>query len=157
MRFPGLVPPPRCLIRHCCWTLCLAACWAQLSKMWVGHPVYQQIQAAGGSGWLVCSSALRRAVYRVFPSVRIPGQVHRRRCLRLVQDGMSAEHAALCRKTVPFLCQALRQGFQDLGLRSIPAAHAALPSGQTLLEARSSAAQAEGNIHDMHSFNKVRW
>jgi IMP dehydrogenase len=61
------------------------------------------------------------------------------------------------RRTVPFLCQAVRQGFQDLGARSIPAAHAALRCGGMRLEARSSAAQAEGNIHDMHSYRKVRW
>ncbi|BDA44055.1 Inosine-5'-monophosphate dehydrogenase 2 [Coccomyxa sp. Obi] len=61
------------------------------------------------------------------------------------------------RKTVPFLVQAVKQGFQDLGTRSIPAAHAALAAGATRVEARSSAAQAEGGIHDMHSFNKVRW
>ncbi len=62
-----------------------------------------------------------------------------------------------CRKTVPFLMQAVRQGFQDLGARSIPAAHAALAGGVMRVEARSTAAQAEGGIHDMHSFNKVRW
>ncbi|KAK9916018.1 hypothetical protein WJX75_007361 [Coccomyxa subellipsoidea] len=61
------------------------------------------------------------------------------------------------RKTVPFLVQAVRQGFQDLGARSIPAAHDALAAGVMRVEARSTAAQAEGGIHDMHSFNKVRW
>lgn len=62
-----------------------------------------------------------------------------------------------CRSTIPFLAQAVRQGFQDMGVRSVPGAHAALKQGAVMLEARSSAAQAEGNIHDMHSFKKVRW
>jgi IMP dehydrogenase len=53
--------------------------------------------------------------------------------------------------------QAVRQGFQDLGARSIPAAHDALAAGVMRVEARSTSAQAEGGIHDMHSFNKVRW
>ncbi|CAK0778918.1 hypothetical protein CVIRNUC_004666 [Coccomyxa viridis] len=61
------------------------------------------------------------------------------------------------RTTVPFLAQAVRQGFQDMGVRSIADAHRALKQGSMRLEARSSAAQAEGNIHDMHSFRKVRW
>ena len=63
----------------------------------------------------------------------------------------------LRRRTIPFLAQAVRQGFQDMGVRGIPAAHAALAGGATRLEARSGAAQAEGNIHDMHSYSKVRW
>ena len=58
---------------------------------------------------------------------------------------------------MPFLAQAVRQGFQDMGVRSIADAHSALKQGSIRLEARSSAAQAEGNIHDMHSFRKVRW
>ena len=58
---------------------------------------------------------------------------------------------------MPFLAQAVRQGFQDMGVRSIKDAHSALKQGSIRLEARSSAAQAEGNIHDMHSFRKVRW
>lgn len=58
---------------------------------------------------------------------------------------------------MPFLAQAVRQGFQDMGVRSVQDAHSALKQGSMRLEARSSAAQAEGNIHDMHSFKRVRW
>lgn len=58
---------------------------------------------------------------------------------------------------MPFLAQAVRQGFQDLGARSIAAVHEAMASGIVRVESRSSAAQAEGNVHDLHSFNKVRW
>ena len=72
-------------------------------------------------------------------------------------QGLSGVCMAACRRTVPFLVQAVKQGFQDLGARSIPAAHTALAAGLMRVEARSSAAQAEGGIHDMHSFNKVRW
>ncbi|KAK9827269.1 hypothetical protein WJX81_006270 [Elliptochloris bilobata] len=61
------------------------------------------------------------------------------------------------RRTVPYLLQAVRQGLQDLGARDLPAARAALASGAQRVEARSSSAQAEGNVHDMHSFKKVRW
>jgi IMP dehydrogenase len=46
---------------------------------------------------------------------------------------------------------------QDLGSQSIKLAHERLARGETLLESRTGAAQAEGGVHDMHSFDKVRW
>lgn len=58
---------------------------------------------------------------------------------------------------LPFLAQAVRQGFQDMGLRSAAEARAAVGTGRARLEVRSGAAQAEGNVHDLHSFDKVRW
>lgn len=61
------------------------------------------------------------------------------------------------RQTVPFLLQATRQGFQDLGAKDLPSAHQLLKSGQMRLECRTGSAQAEGGVHDMHSFDKVRW
>jgi IMP dehydrogenase len=61
------------------------------------------------------------------------------------------------RDSVPFLAQAVRQGFQDMGVRSIGAARAAVGSGSARMEVRSGAAQAEGNVHDLQSFEKVRW
>jgi IMP dehydrogenase len=59
--------------------------------------------------------------------------------------------------SVPFLAQAARQGLQDLGARSVRAAHAALASGEQRLEARSGAAQKEGGVHDMHSYERKAW
>ena len=58
---------------------------------------------------------------------------------------------------LPFLMQAVRQGLQDMGVRSVPAAWSALQAGDLTLEARSSAAQAEGGVHHMHSFDKQKW
>jgi IMP dehydrogenase len=58
---------------------------------------------------------------------------------------------------LPFLAQAVRQGFQDMGLRGIAEARAAVATGKARLEVRSGAAQAEGNVHDLHSFDKIRW
>lgn len=46
---------------------------------------------------------------------------------------------------------------QDMGVRGLEAAHDMLAAGKIYLETRTGAAQAEGNIHDMHSFEKVRW
>lgn len=44
-----------------------------------------------------------------------------------------------------------------MGARSLEAAHRMLEAGDIYLETRTGAAQVEGNIHDMHSFEKVRW
>ena len=67
------------------------------------------------------------------------------------------DYTSNCRQTVPFLLQATRQGFQDLGAKDVPAIHELLKNGQMRLECRTGAAQAEGGVHDMHSFDKVRW
>jgi IMP dehydrogenase len=60
-------------------------------------------------------------------------------------------------RNVPYLMQAVRQGFQDLGARGVAQAHAALHSGGQRLEARTGAAQAEGGVHDLHSYEKKAW
>ncbi|KDD72148.1 IMP dehydrogenase/GMP reductase [Helicosporidium sp. ATCC 50920] len=59
--------------------------------------------------------------------------------------------------SVPYLAQAVKQGFQDLGVRSVPDAHRALQEGGLRLECRTGAAQAEGGVHDMHSYVKRSW
>ena len=61
------------------------------------------------------------------------------------------------RKTIPFLAQAVKQGFQDFGARSLARAHELLDAGSLRMECRSGAAQAEGGIHDMHSYQKKSW
>jgi IMP dehydrogenase len=58
---------------------------------------------------------------------------------------------------VPFLVQAAKQGFQDLGSRSVTEARQRLYSGEQTLEARTNAALKEGNVHDMHSYVKQSW
>ena len=61
------------------------------------------------------------------------------------------------RHNVPYLLQAVKQGFQDLGAKSLAEAQAALYSGRQRLEVRTGAAQAEGGVHDMHSYEKRAW
>ena len=61
------------------------------------------------------------------------------------------------RNLVPFLAQAVKHGFQDFGGRDIAGAHALLHDGGLRMETRSGAAQHEGGVHDMHSFEKKRW
>jgi IMP dehydrogenase len=62
----------------------------------------------------------------------------------------------LCR-TVPFLVQAARQGFQDLGTKSLAEARQALYSGDMRMECRTGAAQKEGGVHDLLTFEKTPW
>jgi IMP dehydrogenase len=61
------------------------------------------------------------------------------------------------RGIVPFLLQAAKQGFQDLGAKSLDDARSRLYSGAQQLEARTHASLKEGNVHDMHSYVKQRW
>ena len=66
-------------------------------------------------------------------------------------------YVCICRQTVPFLLQATKQGFQDLGAKDLSSAYQLLKRGEMRLECRTGSAQAEGGVHDMHSFDKVRW
>ena len=46
---------------------------------------------------------------------------------------------------------------QDLGAKSLADAWRRLDAGEQRLEGRTGAAQAEGGIHDMHTFDKKSW
>lgn len=61
------------------------------------------------------------------------------------------------RRTVPFLVQATKQGFQDLGVRDIPSARQALYNGEMKMECRTGAAIHEGGVHDLLTFEKKLW
>ncbi len=54
----------------------------------------------------------------------------------------------------PFLCQSIRHGFQDIGTKSIEQLKEDLNSGKLRFELRSTSAQKEGGIHDLHSFTQ---
>ena len=74
-----------------------------------------------------------------------------------MRTSSQAGFLSVCRKMIPYLLQAVKQGFQDLGARDQKDAQARLANGLTRLECRTGAAQAEGNVHDMYSYEKVRW
>ncbi|OMO54570.1 IMP dehydrogenase/GMP reductase [Corchorus capsularis] len=57
-------------------------------------------------------------------------------------------------KFVPYTMQAVKQGFQDLGASSLPLAHDLLRSDTLRLEVRTGAAQVEGGIHGLVSYEK---
>ncbi|PSC67457.1 inosine-5 -monophosphate dehydrogenase 2-like [Micractinium conductrix] len=52
---------------------------------------------------------------------------------------------------------AVKQGFQDLGATSIARSWQRLDSGEQRLERLTGAAQAEGGVHDLHTFDKRSW
>jgi IMP dehydrogenase len=55
---------------------------------------------------------------------------------------------------VPYLSQGLRQSFQDMGYKDIPALHAALYSGELKFERRTESAQLQGSVHGLYSYTK---
>ncbi|HOJ22345.1 MAG TPA: IMP dehydrogenase [Armatimonadota bacterium] len=58
---------------------------------------------------------------------------------------------------VPYLHKGISQGFQDMGVRSIPELHEALYSGRLRFERRTPAAQEEGSVHSLVSYREPRW
>lgn len=57
-------------------------------------------------------------------------------------------------KFVPYAMHAVKQGFQDLGASSLESAHDLLRSGVLRLEVRTGAAQVEGGVHGLVSYEK---
>jgi len=54
---------------------------------------------------------------------------------------------------LPYIAQGVRHGFQDLGVRSIPELHEGLYEGRVRFELRTSAAQREGSVHSLHTYD----
>jgi IMP dehydrogenase len=65
-----------------------------------------------------------------------------------VQDKGSLHHY------VPYLVQGVKHGMQDLGTKSLERLVEQLYSGELRFELRSPAAQREGGIHNLHSFER---
>merc|ERR1712194_187359 len=55
---------------------------------------------------------------------------------------------------LPYLCQGLRHGMQDMGARSVDELQRQLNAGELRFELRSAAAQREGGVHGLHSFER---
>jgi len=55
---------------------------------------------------------------------------------------------------LPYLIQGVKHGLQDMGCKSVSILHERLASGQLRFERRSPAAQQEGGVHSLHSYEK---
>ncbi len=56
---------------------------------------------------------------------------------------------------LPYLAQGVKHGFQDLGARSIQDLQQKLYAGQLAFELRTHAAQVEGGVHNLYSYEKT--
>lgn len=58
------------------------------------------------------------------------------------------------KKYLPYLLQGIRHGMQDAGTKSITALHEELAHGTLRFELRTPAAQREGNVHSLYTYEK---
>jgi len=58
------------------------------------------------------------------------------------------------KRFVPYLLQGIKHGLQDLGVQSVVELRQKVDSGDVRCELRTSAAQMEGNVHSLHSYEK---
>jgi len=56
---------------------------------------------------------------------------------------------------LPYLIQGMRHGFQDIGVKSLSDLHSSLYNGNLLFELRTHAAQREGGVHNLYSYEKT--
>jgi len=86
---------------------------------------------------------------------RYLGDKSRLKIAQGVSGSVAAKGSVL--RLIPYTLHAVKQGFQDLGTPSISAAHDALVAGSIRLEVRTGAAQKEGGVHDLVSYEKRRF
>ena len=57
-------------------------------------------------------------------------------------------------KFVPYLMNGLQHSLQDMGVQSLTELRKSVVEGKTRFELRTASAQAEGNVHGLHSYDK---
>lgn len=61
------------------------------------------------------------------------------------------------RRFVPYLLQGVRHGFQDMGVQSLSELGNMRRDGKIRLELRTHAAQHEGGVHNLYSYEKTHF
>jgi len=76
-----------------------------------------------------------------------------------VAQGVSGSVAdkGTVKRYVPYLIQGIKHGLQDIGAKSIVELHKMSAAGDLRVELRTSAAQLEGGVHSLHSYEKQRY
>jgi len=77
-------------------------------------------------------------------------------CKVKVAQGVSGavQDKGTLRRYIPYLTQGVRHGLQDAGLSSLKEANESLYGNKLRFEIRSPAAQKEGGVHGLHSYQK---
>lgn len=58
------------------------------------------------------------------------------------------------KRYLPYLRMGVKHGFQDLGVRGIPELHNQMHDGRLRFQVRTPAAQLEGNVHSLYTYEK---
>jgi len=61
------------------------------------------------------------------------------------------------KKYVPYLIQSIKQGFQDIGIQSIPELHKSLYTEKIRFEIKSISAKKEAGVHNLYSYTEAQF
>mmetsp|Transcript_44665 Transcript_44665/g.78559 ORF Transcript_44665/g.78559 Transcript_44665/m.78559 type:complete len:94 (-) Transcript_44665:113-394(-) len=66
----------------------------------------------------------------------------------------SVQDKGSVRNYVPYIAQGVKHGMQDLGQSSVEQLRESLHNGRLRFDLRSAAAQREGGVHNLHTFER---
>jgi len=139
---------------------------SRICRVWMGRQIFEHMRLRCADRRYHSDTQSMKIAQGVSGTVKDKGSAQRNIpfLMQAARQGFQVRHQCRCmtlrramRLTGPFTTRCARSAAQDMGARSIAAAHEMLAKGEIYLETRTGAAQAEGNVHDMFSYDKVRW